>query len=98
MGTVGALLVKRVSRGSRGIQRDFREVKRVMIEQYRGYEIKVYWSNIDLGYVFCVFSMDGEGILESGAYFYEENAWIGARETVDRYIEVKERGLDRWTI
>ena len=47
-----------------------------MIEQYRGYEIKVYWSNIDLGYVFCVFSMDGEGIMESGAYFYEENAWI----------------------
>lgn len=64
-----------------------------MIEQYRGYEIKVYWSNIDLGYVFCVFSMDGEGIMESGTYFYEENAWIGARETVDRYIEVKERGL-----
>ncbi len=98
MGTVGALLVKRVSRGSRGIQRDFREVQGVMIEQYRGYEIKVYWSNIDLGYVFCVFSKDGEGILESGAYFYEENAWMGAKETVDRYIEVKERGLDRWTI
>ena len=69
-----------------------------MTEQYRGYEIKVYWSNIDLGYVFCVFSMDGKGIMESGTYFYEENAWIGARETVDRYIEVKERGLDRWTI
>ena len=98
MGTVDALLVKRVSRGSRGIQRDFREVQGAMIEQYRGYEIKVYWSNIDLGYVFCVFSMDGEGIMESGTYFYEENAWIGARETVDRYIEVKERGLDRWTI
>lgn len=78
--------------------RDFREVQGAMIEQYRGYEIKVYWSNIDLGYVFCVFSMDGEGIMESGTYFYEENAWIGARETVDRYIEVKERGLDRWTI
>jgi hypothetical protein len=42
-----------------------------MIEQYRGYEIKVYWSNIDLGYVFCVFSMDGKGIMESGTYFYE---------------------------
>lgn len=98
MGTVGALLVKRVSRGSRGIQRDFREVHGEMIEQYKGYEIKVYWSNIDLGYVFCVFSMDGEGIMESGTYFYEENAWMGARETVDRYIEVKERGLDRWTI
>ena len=78
--------------------RDFREVQGAMIEQSRGYEIKVYWSNIDLGYVFCVFSMDGEGIMESGTYFYEENAWIGARETVDRYIEVKERGLDRWTI
>lgn len=78
--------------------RDFREVQGAMIEQYRGYEIKVYWSNIVLGYVFCVFSMDGEGIMESGTYFYEENAWIGARETVDRYIEVKERGLDRWTI
>ena len=36
--------------------------------------------------------------MESGTYFYEENAWIGARETVDRYIEVKERGLDSWTI
>ena len=69
-----------------------------MIEQYRGYEIKVYWSNIDLGYVFCVFSMDGEGIKESGKYLYEEKAWMGAKETVDRYIEVKERGLDRWTI
>ena len=98
MGTVGVLLVKRVSRGSRGVQRDFREVQGAMIEQYRGYEIKVYWSNIDLGYVFCVFSMDGEGIMESGTYFYEENAWMGAKETVDRYIEVKERGLDRWTI
>ena len=40
MGTVDALLVKRVSRGSRGIQRDFREVQGVMIEQYKGYEIK----------------------------------------------------------
>ena len=69
-----------------------------MIEQYRGYEIKVYWSELEQGYVFCVFSMDGKGIMESGTYFYEENAWIGARETVDRYIEVKERGLDRWTI
>ena len=54
MGTVGALLVKRVSRGSRGIQRDFREVHGEMIEQYKGYEIKVYWSNIEQGYVFCM--------------------------------------------
>ena len=45
-----------------------------------------------------MFSKDGEGIMESVPYFYEENAWMGARETVDRYIEVKERGLDRWTI
>ena len=35
------------------------------MEQYKGYEIKVYWSSIDLGYVFCVFSKDGEGIMES---------------------------------
>ena len=54
-----------------------------MIEQYRGYEIKVYWSDIEMGYVFCVFSKDGEGIKESGAYFYEENAWLGAREAVE---------------
>lgn len=69
-----------------------------MIEQYRGYEIRVFWSNIDNGYVFCIFSLDGVGIMESGTYFYEENALLGARETVDRYIEVMERGLDRWTI
>ncbi|NDO51871.1 hypothetical protein FMM75_21660 [Lachnospiraceae bacterium MD335] len=60
-----------------------------MIEQYKGYEIKVYWSNIDLGYVFCVFSKDGEGILESGAYFYEENAVQGAKEVIDRLLERK---------
>ena len=69
-----------------------------MIEQYRGYEIRVFWSNIDNGYVFCIFSLDGAGIMESNPYFYEENAILGARETVDRYIEVIERGLDRWTI
>ena len=85
-------------RASGGSGEDLERCIEIMIEQYRGYEIKVYWSNIDLGYVFCVFSMDGKGIMESGTYFYEENAWIGARETVDRYIEVKERGLDRWTI
>ena len=68
-----------------------------MIEQYRGYEIKVFWSEINNGYVFCIFTSDGTGIIESNV-FYEENAWMGARETVDRYIEVKERGLDRWTI
>lgn len=69
-----------------------------MIEQYKGYEIRVFFSNIDNGYVFCIFSLDGVGIMESGTYFYEENALLGARETVDRYIEVMERGLDRWTI
>ena len=69
-----------------------------MVEQYRGFEIKVFWSIIEQGYVFCIFSLDGVGIMESGTYFYEENALLGARETVDRYIEVKERGLDRWTI
>ena len=69
-----------------------------MMEQYRGYEIKVFWSNIDNGYVFCIFSLEGVGIMESNPYFYEENAILGARETVDRYIEVIERGLDRWTI
>ena len=36
-----------------------------MIEQYRGYEIKVYWSNIEQGYVFCIFTNDGTGIIES---------------------------------
>ena len=67
-----------------------------MIEQYRGYEIKVYWSNIDLGYVFCVFSMDGKGIMESGTYFYEENAWIGARETVFHIHTLdSKRGMER---
>ena len=89
MGTVGALLVKRVSRGSRGIQRDFREVQGEMIEQYKGYEIKVYWSSIEKGYIFCVFSKDGEGILESVPYFYEENAWMGAKEVIDRLLERK---------
>ena len=89
MGTVDALLVKRVSRGSRGIQRDFREVHGEMIEQYKGYEIKVYWSNIEQGYVFCVFSKDGEGIMESVPYFYEENAVQGAKEVIDRLLERK---------
>ena len=67
-------------------------------QEYLALTIKVYWSSIEKGYIFCVFSKDGEGIMESGTYFYEENAWMGAKETVDRYIEVKERGLDRWTI
>lgn len=54
-----------------------------MIEQYRGYEIKVFWSNIAKGYIFCIFSMDGVGIKESGVYVYEENAILGAKETID---------------
>lgn len=69
---------------------------RKMVEQYRGYEIRVFWSNIEQGYVFCVFDMDGRGILESESYYYEENALLGAKETVDRYIEVMESGFDRW--
>lgn len=64
----------------------------IMIEQYKGYEIKVYWSDIEMGYVFCVFSKDGEGIKESGAYFYEENAWPGAREAMDWLVEKSENG------
>ena len=65
-----------------------------MIEQYKGYEIKVYWSENDMGYVFCVFSRDGEGIEESGAYFYEENALLGAREAVDRLVEKEESAAE----
>lgn len=65
-----------------------------MIEQYKGYEIKIYWSENDMGYVFCVFSMDGEGIEESGAYFYEENALLGARETIDRLVEKKGEAIE----
>ena len=60
-----------------------------MVEHYKGYEIKVYWSNIEKGYVFCVFSMDGEGIMESDPYFYEENAVLGAKEVIDRLLERK---------
>ena len=60
-----------------------------MIELYKGYEIKVFWSNIEKGYVFCVFSMDGEGIMESSPYFYEENALLGAKETIERIIQKK---------
>lgn len=60
-----------------------------MIELYKGYEIKVFWSNIEKGYVFCVFSMDGEGIMESSPYFYEENALLGAKETIERIIQRK---------
>ena len=52
-----------------------------MIEQYRGYEIKVYWSNIEQGYVFCIFTNDGTGIIESNVYHYEKFALMGARET-----------------
>ena len=64
-----------------------------MIEQYKGFEIKVFWSNIEKGYVFCVFSMDGEGIMESDPYFYEENAVLGAKEVIDRLVE--KSGLNR---
>lgn len=59
---------------------------RIMIELYKGYEIKVYWSSINRGYVFCIFDMDGTGIKESGTYVYEENALLGAKETVDEII------------
>ena len=75
-----------------------REVQGDLFEEYRGYEIKVFWSEINNGYVFCIFTSDGTGIIESNVYHYEKFALPGARETVDRYIEVKERGLDRWTI
>ncbi len=60
-----------------------------MVEQYRGYEIKVFWSNIEKAYVFCVFSENGEGIMESESYHYEEYALLGARETVDNIIQGK---------
>lgn len=63
-----------------------------MTEYYMGYEIRVFWSEIEMGYVFCIFSMDGTGIMESSAYCYAENALLGARETIDRFIEVNERG------
>ena len=65
-----------------------------MVEQYKGYEIKVDWSDIEMGYVFCVFSKDGEGLKESGAYFYEENALLGARETIDRLVEKEEMAAE----
>ena len=65
-----------------------------MVEQYKGCEIKVYWSDIEMGYVFCVFSKDGEGLKESGAYFYEENALLGARETIDRLVEKEEMAAE----
>lgn len=64
-----------------------------MVEQYKGYEIKVYWSDIEMGYVFCIFNK-GEGIKESGAYFYEENAWMGAREAVDWLVEKEEMAAE----
>ena len=60
-----------------------------MVEQYKGYEIKVNQSNIYKGYVFSVFDTDGIGIKESGPYVYEENALLGARETVDEIIQKK---------
>ena len=61
--------------------------------RYKGYEINVYWSDIEMGYVFCIFNK-GEGIKESGAYFYEENAWMGARETVDWLVEKEEMAAE----
>lgn len=60
-----------------------------MVELYRGYEIKVFWSNIEKAYVFCVFSENGEGIMESSVYSCEENALLGAKETVDNIIQRK---------
>lgn len=65
-----------------------------MTEQYKGYEIKVFWSDIEKGYLFCVFSVDGEGIMESEPYFYEENALLGARETIDRIVEEMEEAME----
>lgn len=62
-----------------------------MVEQYKGYEIKVFWSEIEKGYVFCVFDMNGIGIMESSAYFYEENAVLGAKEAIDQIINKKEK-------
>ena len=49
----------------------------------------MFWSNIEKGYVFCVFSKDGEGIMESDPYFYEENAVLGAKEVIERLVEKK---------
>lgn len=70
----------------------------IMIEHYKGYEITVFWSYFDNGYVFCIFTGDDTGIIESNVYHYEKSALQGAKETIDQYIKVKERGLDRWTI
>jgi len=76
-------------KGFKEVPEGSREVHGEMIELYKGYEIKVFWSNIEKGYVFCVFSMDGEGIMESSPYFYEENALLGAKETIERIIQRK---------
>ena len=73
------------------VQERFKEVQEEMIEQYKGYEIKVNQSSIYKGYVFCVFDTDGIGIKESGPYVYEENALLGARETVDEIIQKKRK-------
>ncbi len=62
-----------------------------MIEQYRGYEIRVNWSNIQKGFVFCIFSLNGEGIRESAPYSYEDNALLGAKETIDMFVAKRER-------
>lgn len=67
-----------------------------MIEQYRGYEIKVFWSEIDNGYVFCIFTSDGTGIVESNVYHYEKFALLGARETVDIEKNVRMRLTIQW--
>ena len=40
------------------------------------------------------FSVDGEGIMESEPYFYEENALLGARETIDRIVEEMEEAME----
>ena len=62
-----------------------------MIEKYKGYEIKVYWSSMNKGYIFCVSDMDGTGIKESGTYAYEENALLGAKESIDEIIKKKRK-------
>ena len=57
---------------------------------YKGYGIRVYWTDSDMGFRYIIFDKDAKTADESAeTYFYSENAMEAAKRAVDAIAEKK---------
>lgn len=53
-------------------------------ENYNGYELNTVWEDEALGFGFRIYGRDGAEVsCSKEPYFYEENAFVAAREAAD---------------